>query len=209
MQEQRTAALASQLVQAELRALRMQLQPHFLFNTLHAITVLITEQPARARRMLVLLGDLLRSTLVADGEPEVPLARELEFARRYLEIEAVRFEERLAVQFEIPDALTAALVPNFVLQPLVENAVAHGVGRSTLPCTVRVSAMQEGQQLVLDVWNDGTLAPVPERTGVGLTTTRERLTRIYGSAGTCTLEQVDAGVRARVTMPFRRTANDR
>ena len=185
----------------------MQLQPHFLFNTLHAITVLIAEQPARARRMLVLLGDLLRSTLVADGEPEVPLARELELARRYLEIEAVRFEERLTVAFDIPAALMEALVPNFVLQPLVENAVTHGVGRTALPCTVRVTATQDGARLVLDVWNDGTVVPVPERTGVGLATTRERLTRLYGGAGTCTLDQVGTGVRARVMLPFRRSAD--
>lgn len=198
----REERLAAQLVQAELRTLRMQLQPHFLFNTLHAIRVLVVEQPARAQQMIVLLGDLLRSTLLADGEPEVPLARELEFAQRYLDIEQIRFEDRLTVHIDISPELQSVPVPNFVLQPLVENAIHHGVGRTASPAEIRISARRENGRLLLDVWNTGAPLAVSPMLGVGISSTRARLARLHGDAARCDLSTVDGGVLARVTLPM-------
>ncbi len=198
----REEALAAQLVQAELRTLRMQLQPHFLFNTLHAVRVLVGEQPARAQQMIVLLGDLLRSTLLADGEPEVPLARELEFAQRYLDIEQVRFEDRLTVQIDVAADVRSVLVPNFVLQPLVENAIHHGIGRTSSPAEIRISARRENGRLLLDVWNTGSPLAVSPVLGVGISSTRARLARLHGDHARCDLSSVDGGVLARVTLPL-------
>ena len=194
--------LAAQLVQAELRALRMQLQPHFLFNTLHAVGVLIDEQPARARRMIVLLGDLLRSTLVADGSADVTLSQELDFARRYLDIEAVRFEDRLRLSIDVPDTLLSARVPNFLLQPLVENAIHHGINHLATPGRIAITAQADGAALVIDVWNDGALHDDAPATGVGLAATRARLTKLHGAAAHVRLDAQDGGVRARVTLPL-------
>lgn len=194
--------LSAQLVQAELRALRMQLHPHFLFNTLHAISVLIDERPTQAREMIVRLGDLLRSTLAADGSPEVPLSHEVDFVRRYLEIEAVRFADRLQIQFDVPQSLETALVPNFLLQPLVENAIHHGINHLATPGKIVVSARAGGTQLLIDVWNDGALLPDASATGVGLSATRARLDRLHGAAGRVELSASDGGVRARVTLPL-------
>jgi two-component system, LytTR family, sensor kinase len=194
--------LAAQLVDAELRALRMQLHPHFLFNTLHAIQVLIAEQPERARTMVVLLGDLLRSTLFADGAANVPLAQELEFVRRYLEIEQVRFEDRLRVTIAIPDALLTAVVPNFLLQPLVENAIRHGVSRVGAPAQIVLGAHTADDLLVIDVWNTGPAPNGAPSTGLGLSTTRARLERLHGDRASCVLESYDGGARARITIPL-------
>jgi two-component system, LytTR family, sensor kinase len=197
MQEQLTAQLAT----AELRALRMQLQPHFLFNTLHAIRILVDESPARAQRMIILLGDLLRTVLTADGAQLVPLSQELDFARRYLDIEQLRFEDRLTVTIDVPASLLSIPVPGFLLQPLVENAIRHGVSQSAGSGYVRMSAKMESADLVIDIENSGPLAEAAATHGVGLTTTRERLARLYDGRASCRLTNFSGGVRARVRVP--------
>jgi signal transduction histidine kinase len=214
------ARLQAELAQAQLQALKMQLHPHFLFNTLHAIAVLIREDPAAATRTVTLLGDLLRHTLAHAGTDEVPLARELEFLQLYLEIERTRFQDRLTVDFDVAAETLAAAVPQFVLQPLVENAVRYGIARRAAPGRIEVAARREGDTLRLSVWNDGpSLAETARGAGgardaggtagggtggVGLAATRGRLEKLYGAAGSLVLRDAARdGVDAVLTLPFR------
>src|SRR5215510_1040035 len=160
----------------------MQLQPHFLFNTLGAIMVLIQQQrTAQAEAMVERLADLLRLTLEDVEAQEVPLWRELEFLRLYLSIEQIRFEDRLKVRIAPAPALSDILVPHMVLQPIVENAVRHGLGQSEEAVTVEVTARTAVQQLVLSVADDGpgSLSPRFDGPGIGLRNTRSRLNRLY------------------------------
>ena len=152
--------LAQQLAAAQLSALKMQLQPHFLFNTLGAIIVLIQQQKtAQAEAMVARLSDLLRLTLEDVEAQEVPLWRELEFLRLYLSIEQVRFEDRLRVEIAADPDLSAALVPHMALQPIVENAVRHGLGQSEQAVCIRVHACRIGKDLVVTVTDDGPGSP--------------------------------------------------
>ncbi|HXE56634.1 MAG TPA: histidine kinase [Gemmatimonadales bacterium] len=207
--ELRASELQAQLVQAELQALKMQLHPHFLFNTLHAIAVLIRRDPAAATRTVTLLGDLLRLTLANSGALEIPLRQELEFLKLYLEIERIRFPDRLTVVFEVePEALDAR-VPNFILQPLVENAVRHGVAARTAPGRIEIGARIRGEAAELRVWNDGPgLDERPRRpagTGIGLATTRARLARLYGPRGRFAIADAErGGVEVTLTVPYHR-----
>ena len=183
--ELRAAHLGTQLAQAQLQALRMQLHPHFLFNTLNAISTLVHNDPEAADRMIARLSELLRLTLDNVGVQEVPLAQELEFLERYLEIERTRFADRLTVRMEIaPDTLDA-LTPYLILQPLVENAIRHGVApRSWAGCIV-VRSRREDRMLVLEVRDDGpglASGAAAKENGVGVSSTRARLEQLYGSA---------------------------
>ncbi|HEU4698837.1 MAG TPA: histidine kinase [Gemmatimonadales bacterium] len=216
------ARLEAELAQAQLQALRMQLHPHFLFNTLHAIAVLIREDPAAAARTVTLLGDLLRHTLAHAATDEVPLAHELEFLQRYLEIERTRFQDRLTVAFDVAPETRAAAVPQFVLQPLVENAVRYGIARRAAPGRIEVSARREADALRLAVWNEGPSLAETARDGtgraesrpdggagggaggIGLAATRGRLERLYGARGALELRDDAArgGVEAVLTLPF-------
>ena len=200
-----SAALTAQLARAQLQALQGQLQPHFLFNTLNAIGVLVRDDPAAAGRVVALLADLLRRTLDVAQQQEVPLREELDFLARYLEIERTRFPDRLRVAVEVPEPLGALLVPSFVLQPLVENAVRHGIAPRTEGGRVVVRGRRSGDRLELEVWNDGAPLAPDRRDGIGLAATRERLERLYGPAAALTLEGAEGGVRARVTLPVRGT----
>ena len=155
--------------------------------------------------MIVLLGDLLRATLLSDGIPSVPLAHELDFARRYLEIESVRFEDRLRVHIDVPEALLTARVPNFLLQPLVENAIHHGINHLATAGQVAITAHVDAEWLLIDVWNDGTLHGDTSPTGVGLAATRSRLTKLHGTEAHVILEPHAGGVRARVRLPLVRS----
>ena len=183
----RASQLEAKLATAQLHALKMQLHPHFLFNTLHSISELVHADPARAETMIVRLSDFLRLTLDHVGIPEVPLGEEIEFLRRYLEIEQMRFEERLTVDWEVDPALQLVRVPNLILQPIVENALKHGISRNTAQGILRISCMQEDGKLAMKVYNNGP-APKreprnlaePVREGVGLNNTRSRLERLYG-----------------------------
>lgn len=204
--------LKEQLVRAELAALRMQLQPHFLFNALNSISELVYVDPAAADQMLVRLSDLLRKSLETNGAQEIPLAQELEFVERYLEIERMRYSDRMRWTSHVDEFALDAAVPSFLLQPLVENAVVHGVGRSSRPCRVILRARREEGELFLEVENDlppGGPAPTrPEREGVGIQNTRARLEQIYGDRARLDLDlRSEAGgggiALARVVMPYR------
>lgn len=199
--------LEKQLATAQLSALKMQLQPHFLFNTLGAIIVLIQQQKtAQAEAMVARLGDLLRLTLDDVEAQEVPLWRELEFLRLYLSIEQVRFEDRLRVVIASPPALSDVLVPHMVLQPIVENAVRHGLGQSEESVTIEVGAASTNGLLALVVSDDGPglVSPRAGHNGIGLTNTRSRLARLYGDRARLDVEQAAGrGVRVTITLPVR------
>jgi two-component system, LytTR family, sensor kinase len=199
--------LAQQLATAQLSSLKMQLQPHFLFNTLGAIMVLIQQQQtAQAEGMVGKLGDLLRLTLDDVEAQEIPLWRELEFLRLYLSIEQVRFEDRLRVRIAPPAALSEVLVPHMVLQPIVENAIRHGLGQSEEAVTIEVVATSSHGSLNLIVSDDGPgLVPSrPGRSGIGLANTRNRLARLYGDSAHLVIEQpAGRGVRVTITLPVR------
>jgi hypothetical protein len=202
--EAQAARLSAQLAEARLGALRMQMQPHFLFNSLNAITVIVRDRDtATATRMLEQLGAMLRRVMRADRPQEVTLGEELDFVRQYLAIEQVRFSDRLRPVYEIPADVLRAAVPEFVLQPLVENAVRHGLAKSAAATLLRIEARREADDLVLAVIDDGP-GPADQVEGVGLSNTRERLATLYGPRARLQLEQVaQGGTRVTVRIPFR------
>ncbi len=205
--ETQAARLAGQLSEARLGALRMQLNPHFLFNSLNAIMVLVRDQnTVAASRTLELLSDLLRQVLRTDESHETTLSRELEFLGRYLAIEQVRFSDRLHPLINTNPAVARAAVPRFLLQPLVENALRHGIARRADAGRIEVSADRQDDQLVLIVRDDGPgLSATPDSgTGVGLSNTRARLTALYGPRATLQVENAEGyGVIATVRLPYR------
>ena len=188
------ANLRTQLVQAQLRALKMQLHPHFLFNTLHTITALVHEDPDLAERMIARLSELLRLFLANSTIHEVPLGEELRILDLYLEIERERFEDRLGVHFDVPAELHEAMVPSLVLQPLVENAIRHGVGLRSAPGWISVAAEKCGETLVLRVTDNGAgLEDSSKRSGhsgMGLAITRDRLKSLYAEQQSLVLRDV-------------------
>jgi hypothetical protein len=198
--------LETQLVQADLRTLRMQLHPHFLFNALHTIAALVrTGDQKNAVRVTAGLGGLLRRMLDEARDQEVPLQQELDFIRSYLEIEQLRFPDRLKVAIEAPPEVIAAMVPQFILQPLVENAIRHGIAPHRSAGRIAISAEPVGPRLRLAVRDDGAgLANGAPSMGVGLTNTRARLAGLYGDQ--CSLELHSAaggGLEAIVELPLR------
>jgi signal transduction histidine kinase len=205
--------LAQQLAAAQLSALKMQLQPHFLFNTLGAIVVLIQQhKPADAEAMIARLAELLRLALDDVDAQEVPLWRELEFLRLYLSIEEVRFKDRLRVRIAADPAVSDALVPHMVLQPLVENAVRHGLGQSEEAVTIDVSAAKRDGSLALIVADDGPglQSTRQAQPGIGLANTRSRLGRLYGdrAAGLVAENTAPHGVRVTIVLPLRTTREE-
>jgi two-component system, LytTR family, sensor kinase len=201
--EVRSTQLETQLAKAQLSALRMQLHPHFLFNTLYAIGTLIHEDPDGAEEMLIRLGQLLRASLAEEDVQEIALRRELEFLDWYLGIEQTRFQERLAVELSVDDDALDCAVPSLILQPLVENAIRHGVGRHAGHDTVVIRGRRDNGYLRLEVRNSNSvLEPSPD--GVGLSNTRERLARLYGAAGALSLERLHPrGVAVTIQLPAR------
>jgi hypothetical protein len=203
----RSTQLAAQLTAAHLSALKAQLQPHFLFNTLGAIMVLVQQRRTEeAEAMLDRLSDLLRLSLADVDTQEVPLCRELEFLRLYLSIEEVRFQDRLRVHIAADRDALDALVPHMVLQPIVENAVRHGLGQSEDPVTVEVSARRSEQRLVLCVADDGAGSTPPrfDGPGIGLSNTRNRLSRLYGADAALVAERRHPhGAQITLTLPCR------
>jgi signal transduction histidine kinase len=180
--ERRHLRLEAQLAEARLLALQSQLQPHFLFNTLNSIAVLIGDDPAAAKHMLQLLCGLLRKVLDNDGSREVTLREELDFIASYLEIEQIRFADRLSYQIDAgPDAMQAR-VPSLVLQPLVENAIRHGVARSARPGHIVISARAGDGMLRLAVTDNGTGLGRDMKWGIGLSNTRARLEQMFGAS---------------------------
>jgi LytS/YehU family sensor histidine kinase len=210
--EQVVDQLARGLTEARLQALKMQLQPHFLFNTLNAISALIPDEAKPARRMVARLGDLLRTTLEHEETQEVTLREELAFLQPYLEIEQARLADRLTVVMNVAPETLDARVPHLLLQPLVENAIRHGIASRIEPGTVEIStARGAGDRfLQLEIRDDGRgLEPnsdVRIRRGVGLTNIRSRLEQLYGPDHRFTLENhAERGVLVRISIPFRRS----
>jgi len=207
--ERRASRLETQLVEAELDALKMQLQPHFLFNALHTIGSLVRSgDREHAVRVVAGLGDLLRRMLDGARRQEVPLSQELDFVRAYLEIEQIRFRDRLTVDVAAEEGVGDAAVPHLLLQPLVENAIRHGIAPRAAGGRVEVRARRVGAALELVVRDDGpgaaNGAPGLERPGVGLANTRARLARLYGAGGTLDVsDAAGGGVEVRVTLPYR------
>ena len=203
-----TARLEAQLAEARLSALNAQLNPHFLFNTLHAISSLVERDPRGVRRMIARLSELLRYTLNGGNENEVVLAQEIAFLERYLEIMQIRFQGQLEIEVQLGDDARDALVPSLILQPLVENAVKHGVDKVSDRGKIGIQARREVDRLVLTVSDNG---PGPSEVqseegdhGVGLDNIRQRLEQLYGSAQSLSLSKSPGGgTIAQIVMPFR------
>jgi signal transduction histidine kinase len=200
--------LEAQLVEAQLEALQRQLHPHFLFNTLHAIASLVHRNPGAAEAMIVRLGDLLRAVFRSQVQQEVPLAREIELVRDYMDIQRVRYAGRIDLHIEAPEDADRVRVPILLLQPLVENAVKHGFERHVSDGRIHISARRLGPSLELTVADNGrgaspqTLARVDE--GVGLSNTRARLERLYPGANSVTIASgYGPGFTVRLTLPWR------
>ncbi len=203
----RATELEKRLAQARLQALQMQLNPHFLFNTLNAISSLMHKDVASADRMITRLADLLRHALDRTEAHEVPLREELALLERYLEIEKIRFGPRLTVRMEIEPAVLDALVPSLVLQPLVENAIKHGIERKARPGRIELRARERGGSLGIEVRDNGPGLPddQPLHEGIGISNTRARLQQLYGAAHRFELKTVpEGGLLVEVTMPLRR-----
>ncbi len=178
------ARLETRLARAQLQSLKLQMHPHFLFNTLNSITTLITEDPLAAERMVTGLSELLRISLRTASEQEVPLERELEVLRHYLTIQEIRFHDRLSVALDVDPDTLHAMVPNLILQPLVENAIRHGIGPRATGGSIEVRVTRVGDKLRMRVHDDGVGTPadaMPVREGTGIGNTRARLGHLYGT----------------------------
>ena len=203
--ELQAAQLQTALARAQVQSLQMQLNPHFLFNTLNAIAALMREDIEAADVMIARLGDLLRVTLASADVQEVPLRRELELTDMYLDIQRARMGDRLTTRVSADPQTLDVQVPTLLLQPLVENAIRHGGAARPGPTMIEVRAQRDGDLLVIDVEDDGPGPPVPLAPGHGLENTRMRLTAAYGpSAGVDVRPRHGGGALARVTLPFTR-----
>jgi two-component system LytT family sensor kinase len=205
--ERKITVLEQLLGAARLDALRMQLHPHFLFNALNAISAHVERDPRTARAMLDKLGSLLRMSLEHAREQEIPLERELAFIESYVDLQKARFEDRLALMTNIAPDVLHARVPSLILQPLVENAVRHGIASGAAAGTIDIRAWRERDSLRLTVHDDGPGLPAdwdPEHGfGVGLSNTRERLHRMYGGSQRFEIAGApDGGVQVTLTLPF-------
>jgi two-component sensor histidine kinase len=204
------AHLRAQLAEARLDALRMQLDPHFLFNTLHAISSLVERDPRGVRRMISRLSELLRHTIEGPTEQEIPLRQELDLLRRYLEIMEVRFQGRLEITTDVQERALDALVPNLILQPIVENAIKHGVSKIEGTGRISLRGRIEGDQLVLTVENNAALGETGAGTGVGVRNTRARLSHLYGDEQSFALRAAESGegsTTAEIRLPFHTRAD--
>ncbi len=207
----RTFQLEAQLSQAQLHALKMQLHPHFLFNTLHSISALLNKDPQSSRKMITRLGDFLRLTLENSGTQEVTLQTEMEFLTCYLEIERIRFQDRLVTRIDLDEDTLDAKVPNLILQPIVENAIRHAVAPRSTPGLIEIQAKQEGTKLRIQVRDNGpgiSEHPTSESVftkGLGLTNTGTRLKQLYGTAHLFDLSNSpEGGLVVTMEIPFHR-----
>src|SRR5262245_15025457 len=214
--ELRATQLETQLAQAQLQAIKMQLHPHFLFNTLHAISALMDDDVKGARRMIARLSELLRLTLENVGQQEVSLRQELDALERYLEIEQIRFQDRLTVRLAVAPETLDAKVPNLVLQPIVENAIRHGIAPRSSAGRVEIRAERRDGMIELQVIDDGPgLRPCDEagaeelKEGIGLANTRARLRRLYGDEHRIEIKDADeGGLIVKLSIPFRQAEVD-
>lgn len=206
--ERRAARFAQAARDAELRSLRYQVNPHFLFNTLNSLSTLVMRsQPAEAEKMILNLSRFYRNSLSGDPLEDVALSDEVHLQNLYLDIEAVRFPKRLITKTDIPDDLADVLVPGLILQPLVENAIKHGVAHSKRPVTITISARTENDHLKLIVADDGETksfeGPVSESSGIGLANVRDRLETRFGSDAALKISRPEAGgFVAELTLPL-------
>jgi two-component system, LytTR family, sensor kinase len=204
LEQVRTSKLQAQLAEARLRALQMQLQPHFVFNALHSLSDLVTDEPKTAVRLIARLGDFLRLTLQNSTSQWVPLKRELDFLEAYLEIERVRFGDRLQVVFQIDPQSLDAEVPSLILQPLVENAIRHGIASHIGPGLVQLASRRRGATLLLEIRDNGPGMPSNPPEGLGLRNTHERLRQTYGSSYSLEVRnQGERGVVVSCEFPYR------
>jgi two-component system LytT family sensor kinase len=205
--EAETAQLQTQLAEARLSALNAQLNPHFLFNTLHAVSSLVERDPRGVRRMIARLSELLRYTLDGGTDQEVLLSQEVSFLERYLEIMQIRFQGQLEIEVDVAEDAREALVPSLILQPLVENAVKHGVDKISAAGKIRISGRRVLDRLVLSVSDNGPGPAKIEKlddVGVGLANIRQRLEQLYGGGAVLSLAELESGgTVAAITMPFR------
>jgi hypothetical protein len=205
----RSSELEKRLASAQLNALRMQLQPHFLFNTLHSIAGLVSENPGAARKMIVALGDFLRLTLEDNAVAMCTLDEELEFIRLYAAIEKMRLGDRMAIEYEIQNGAGEAMLPYLVLQPLVENAIRHGVARVGRPAGIWLRAVHQNEELHLTLENDGPRHDRDFRPGVGITNTLQRLRLHYGKNFQLNHEsRPQGGCLVTLTVPYRTSHKD-
>jgi two-component system LytT family sensor kinase len=207
-QQTETARLNEQLSKAQLNALRRQIEPHFLFNTLNAVAGLVREgRNDTAVSMIVGLSDFLRRVLEDSSRQQVPLGEEMEFAQKYLDIQKVRFVERLQLNVDVPKELLHAQVPALILQPIVENAIKHGIAKRAQGGAIRIAAFRSDGMLTLSVYNDGPSLPVSsEKThsGIGISNMRTRLQSLYGNAFALNMQNQDqGGVEVSISVPFK------
>ncbi len=206
-QQTETARLNEQLSKAQLSALRRQIEPHFLFNTLNAIAGLVREgKNDAAVSMIAGLSDFLRRVVADSDRQQVPLSEEIEFAQKYLDIQKARFAERLQFSVDVPGELLSAQVPSLILQPMVENAVKHGIAKRVSGGAIRIAAVRSNGTLTLRVYNDGPSLPEgweQSQPGIGILNTRTRLRSLYGNEFDLTLRnQEPDGVEAAVSVPY-------
>ncbi len=200
----RATELESLLHQSQLEALRSQLNPHFLFNALHSIAELVHANPRLAEQLIVRLGELLRQVLQSPTQAEVPLSKELEFIRAYVEIEQLRLGERLEVTWDVEEAVLPARVPSLMLQPLVENAIQHGIAASAAGGSLKIHARRDGDFLHLQVSDSGpglAAAAARKDSGNGLANTRQRLERLFGDRHTLELHS-NHGLTVNLRIPL-------
>jgi signal transduction histidine kinase len=205
IQKEEAIQLRAQLAEARLSALRMQLNPHFLFNTLNAVSSLVERDPRGVRRMIARLSKLLRYTLDSTAQVEITLEQELAFIDSYLEIERIRFQGKLEVCKAIEPEVLDAQVPNLILQPLVENAIKHGVSQSEHAGCLELGAWRDGSKLMLQVSDNGpglNGTSKPSGNGVGLRNTEARLLQMYGDDAAFTLIEKEQGLTAQISLPF-------
>jgi signal transduction histidine kinase len=207
LQQTETARLNEQLSKSQLNALRQQIEPHFLFNTLNAVSGLVREgKNDSAVSMIAGLSDFLRRILEDSSRQQVPLQEEMEFALNYLDIQKVRFADRLQLSVDVPNELYPAKVPSLILQPMVENAIKHGIAKRAQGGAIRITASRSDEVLTLSVCNDGPSLP-PDweatRAGIGISNVRNRLQSLYGNAFELNMRSRSAGgVEVSVSLPF-------
>jgi signal transduction histidine kinase len=202
------ARLETALAQTEIKLLKAELDPHFVFNALHTISALVHRDPQAADRMISRLSDFLRLSLASTGALEVSLRQELAHLRSYMEVQMVRFRGRLTLAVDVPPELLCCQVPNLLLQPLIENVVKHAVAVALKPVHAAVRARRRGELLEIEIADDGPglppVAPEERREGIGLTNTRARLRKLYSDAHRLTLEnRSEGGTRLLVELPYR------
>lgn len=205
LQATETARLNEQLSRAQLEALRKQIEPHFLFNTLNAVAGLVREQQNDAAvSMIAELSEFLRGVLKDSNRQQMTLGEEMDFTQRYLNIQKLRFADRLHLSVEVPFELYRAQVPSLILQPMVENAIKHGIAKCAQGGSIRIAASRSNGMLTLSVYNDGPCLPETTSAGIGTANVRTRLESLYGDRFELRMQnQPPSGVEVSISLPFR------